>query len=225
MAPPPPATQKARRPGRPRGDSGAGLREALLDAATELAVEQGFDSVGLRAIARRAGASPGMIPYYFGDREGLYEALMERAVSRMSQQVDALLEAGDPRDTDLEDLIRLYVTAMARDPWFLQLLAREVLARPTRLREAFAKRVTESMLPIMERWVERGIETGQLRDDLDTGHTAMSIAALAVFPYLFGPVVGPRAGRKLDEEFREQLIQHNERLISTGIRARSEPSP
>ena len=48
-------------------------------AATELAVERGFEASGLREIAARAEVSPGMIAYYFGDRSGLHEAIFERA--------------------------------------------------------------------------------------------------------------------------------------------------
>jgi len=221
----PASRRKARGPGRPRGENrGATLRDALLDAATELAVERGFDAVGLRAIAERAGASPGMIAYYFGDREGLYESLFERAFARVSAQVEALLDADEARDTDLADLTRLHVTALSQDPWIPQLIAREVLARQTRLRETFAERVSQGPMSALERWIERGVAEGRLRPDLDPRLTAMSIAALSVFPYLFGPVIGSHIGLDLDEGFRDQLIAHNERLISRGIHARPEPS-
>lgn len=224
---PPSSASSSRRaprgPGRPRREhGGAALRDALLDAATELAVERGFDAVGLRAIAERAGASPGMIAYYFGDREGLYEALFERAFARVSEQVETLLDADETGENDLAEVTRLHVTALSRDPWIPQLIAREVLARRTRLRETFAERVSDGPMAAMERWIGRGIAAGRLSPDLDPQLTAMSIAAVSVFPYLFGPVVGPRIGLVLDEEFRDRLIEHNERLISCGIRARPE---
>jgi len=215
----------SRKPGRPRGEDGPDLREALLDAATELAAERGFDAVGLREIAERAGASPGMIAYYFGDRDGLYESLFERAFGRMAAQVEALLGSGDARDTDLDDLVRLHVTALASDPWIPQLIAREVLGRKTRMRELFAKRVSEGPVRVTRRFIEEGIAAGHLRADLDPMLTSMSIAATSIFPYLFGPIVGPSVGLTLDDALRDRLIAHNQRLLSHGIRARPERTP
>jgi len=218
--------RRPRKPGRPRAEAGgAALREALLDAATELAVERGFDAVSLREIAGRAGASPGMIAYYFGDRDGLYESLFERAFGRVSEQVEALLADESAGDTNLEELSRVHVTALSRDPWIPQLIAREVLARHTRIRDLFAQRVSEGPIRAVTRWIEAEIAAGRLRADLDPQLTAMSIAALALFPYLFGPIVGPAIGLELDDALRDQLIEHNQRLVSHGIRARPEPSP
>jgi AcrR family transcriptional regulator len=218
--------KKPRKPGRPRGEAGgAAIREALLDAATSLSIERGFDAVGLREIAQRAGASPGMIAYYFGDRDGLYEALFERAFTRMSEQVEALLTRTDANDTDLEELTRLHVTALSQDPWIPQLIAREVLAKQTRMRDMFAKRVTEGPMRAIRVWIENEVAAGRLRADLDPQLTSMSIASLAIFPYLFGPIVGPYVGLELDDDLRDRLIAHNQNLISHGIRARPERSP
>ena len=222
MASPPPT--RPRKPGRPRGEDAAALRESLLDAATELAVERGFEAVGLREIADRAGASPGMISYYFGDRDGLYESLFERAFSRMADQVEALVSSSDARDADIDELTRVHVTALSRDPWIPQLLAREVLAKHTRMRELFSKRVSEGPMRAVAQWIETDIGKGRLRPDLDPQLTAMSIAALAVFPYLFGPIVSSALGLEFDDAMRDRLIAHNQRLISHGIRAHPERS-
>ena len=89
MAPASSDTAPARRPGRPRQDDprAAEVRERLLDAATELTLEHGFDNCGLREIAARAEVSSGMIAYYFGDRRGLYDAMFTRALERVGAQV------------------------------------------------------------------------------------------------------------------------------------------
>jgi AcrR family transcriptional regulator len=223
--PRPAPVRKARKPGRPRSEAGPDLRETLLDAATELALERGFEAVGLREIAQRAGASPGMIAYYFGDRDGLYESLLERAFARVTDQVEALLARQDAKETDLDALVSLHVTALSSEPWIPQLVAREVLGRRTRMREVFAKRVAEGPMRVLRRFIEDGIEAGNLRSDLDPELTAMSISATTIFPYLFGPIVGPALGLDFGESLRDRLIAHNQRLLSHGIRARPERSP
>ncbi|MCJ7600062.1 MAG: TetR/AcrR family transcriptional regulator, partial [Desulfobulbaceae bacterium] len=49
-------------------------REALINAAGELAAEVGFASVSTRAIAVLAKENAGSIHYHFGSKEKLFEA-------------------------------------------------------------------------------------------------------------------------------------------------------
>ena len=49
-------------------------KEALINAAGELAAEKGFASVSTRAIALRADENVGSIHYHFGSKEKLFEA-------------------------------------------------------------------------------------------------------------------------------------------------------
>lgn len=61
-------------------DKAARRREAFLRAARELFLEQGYDGVGIGAIIARAGGSKATLYAQFGNKEGLYRALMEETV-------------------------------------------------------------------------------------------------------------------------------------------------
>jgi AcrR family transcriptional regulator len=71
------ATRAARRPGRRPYDAGAS-REALLDAASALFDERGYDAATIREIGQRAGVDAALIARYFGGKEGLYLATLTR---------------------------------------------------------------------------------------------------------------------------------------------------
>jgi AcrR family transcriptional regulator len=68
-------------------------RDAMLDAAEELAVEGGVKAVTIRAVAERAGISNGAIYHAFGSRGGLVGRAWVRAARRFltlqKQAVDA----------------------------------------------------------------------------------------------------------------------------------------
>ncbi len=215
-----------RRPGRPRSaDADHGeVAERLLDAATELAVEQGFDACGLREIAARAEVSSGMISYYFGDRQGLYEAMFQRAFDRISSKVDALM--ADPSiggDDRLDELVRLHVATIAADPWLPRLLIREVLAETeSSLKTELASRVGQGPMKLMIDWIKEEQKRGVLRSDLDPRMMAMTLASLSAFPFVMLPIIGKEIGLTLDETFPDRLIEHNQRLLARGIRAISE---
>lgn len=63
--------------GRRRHDAHAS-REALLDAADALFEERGYDAATVRDIGERAGVDAALIARYFGGKEGLYLATLER---------------------------------------------------------------------------------------------------------------------------------------------------
>ena len=215
-----------RRPGRPRSeasDAGA-VRDRLLDAATELAVEQGFEACGIREIASRAQVSSGMIAYYFGDRRGLYEAMFERAIDRVAEQVRILMEDPGRSDGDrLDEFVRIQVAAIAADPWLPKLIVREVLAQgDSSSREKFVRIVGRGPLMLVVRWLEEEQEKGAMRGDFDPRMMAMTIISLSAFPFLMLPIMGGEIGIELDETFPDRLIRHNQDLIARALRARTE---
>lgn len=63
----------------PTGDA---TRRALLDAATALFAEQGYDRTTVRAIAERAGVNQALLFRYFGNKEAVFaRAAAERALA------------------------------------------------------------------------------------------------------------------------------------------------
>ncbi|MDX6682091.1 MAG: hypothetical protein QOG94_2130 [Solirubrobacteraceae bacterium] len=53
-------------------------RQALLEAADALFYERGYGAATVRDIGDRAGVDPALIARYFGSKEGLYLATLER---------------------------------------------------------------------------------------------------------------------------------------------------
>lgn len=59
-----------------RTHDAAASRQALLDAATVLFEERGYEAATVREIGERAAVDPALIARYFGGKEGLYLAVM-----------------------------------------------------------------------------------------------------------------------------------------------------
>lgn len=56
----------------PRGRNAAATKQAILDSARWCFANEGYDQVGVRDIAARAGADPALVNRYFGSKEGLF---------------------------------------------------------------------------------------------------------------------------------------------------------
>lgn len=69
------------------------LRAALIEAAVQLIEEQGVDQLSVRAVAKRAGVSPGAPFRHFATRTALLTAVAEQAAERLRLQVQAAVQA------------------------------------------------------------------------------------------------------------------------------------
>ena len=91
----------------------------ILDAAEAAFADFGFGGASLRAIAREAGVNQAMIAYYFGSKEGLFEAVIRRRADPINRQreatLDSLLARGDPSVEALMDAFIRPAMELARD--------------------------------------------------------------------------------------------------------------
>ena len=82
------------------GPRGRARRKALLDAAAALFMEKGFEKTTLTDIISRAGGSRATLYEHFGDKEGLFRAMMEENSARIQEGLAAIQadEQAPPED-------------------------------------------------------------------------------------------------------------------------------
>jgi AcrR family transcriptional regulator len=73
-----PSTALSAPPGGRRRHDAQATRQALLEAADALFDERGYDAATVRDIGERAGVDAALIARYFGSKEGLYLATLQR---------------------------------------------------------------------------------------------------------------------------------------------------
>jgi AcrR family transcriptional regulator len=107
-------------------------RARLLRAAGEVFAEVGYQAATIRAICARAGANVAGIHYHFGDKLGLYTALLQRAAEESDDYRADATGAATP-----EDALRQFVRGMLRRlsqkdrlGWYARMMAHE-LVQPT----------------------------------------------------------------------------------------------
>ena len=66
-------------------------RDALITAALDLVAEGGPQAATVRAIADRAGVTPGLIRHYFASKEDLTRAAFRRLMERMIDDTASVL--------------------------------------------------------------------------------------------------------------------------------------
>ena len=82
-------------------------RQALLDHATNVFAERGFDSASVREITRRAETNQAAINYHFGGKGSLYLEVLKLAVSALGDA--SLLDEDTIERVSRDEAVRLFI--------------------------------------------------------------------------------------------------------------------
>jgi AcrR family transcriptional regulator len=94
-----PPTEGALRPrstrGRPSGERPS-TRDALLDAAEAIMLDEGYAAVTTRRVAAKAGTDKALVYYYFGTMDDLFIALFRRTAEQGAEWLGHALASRQP---------------------------------------------------------------------------------------------------------------------------------
>lgn len=214
-----PKNRLRRRPGRPRGEAHSeAIRAALLKAARQLFAQRDFKAASVREIAAAARVNPAMIHYHFGDKDGLYRAMLQETIGPVLQKVQDLMNHGGRRsETSIHDALEAVMTMLAHEPWVARLIVREVLAEEGPFRELFIREFAAKGGGRVPQLLEREMTHGRIRKDLDPVLGALSFMSMALFPFIALPVAEKLFGVRLTDAFTRRLVEHSTRLFYEGV--------
>ena len=135
--------------------------DAILEAAARIIASGGLAAYNTNAVAERAGVSIGSLYQYFGSKDALMAALIERQQAQQLASVATAISAF-PADASLESIVRALVRAAMQhhhdDPLLASAIDHEELRLP--LDDRIAPYLEQSgalVVALLERFVE---ETG-----------------------------------------------------------------
>ena len=216
-----PKTRAHRRsPGRPSAEDQPGTRDVLLETAAKLFAERGATEVSLRLLANEAGVTPAMVHYYFGSKDGLYDAMLERTFAEILVGVRAIAKRTDVDAGErLAALLAVMTSTFLAKPWIPSLVVREVLSEGGRFRERFIEDYASHMATLLPGLLQSEIDEGRLRPDLDSKLAFMSLMGLVLMPFVARPVIERVLEVDYDEAFVRSFAEHTRELFLRGASA------
>jgi len=180
------STSSARRKAAPRAPATRrdpeGTRRKILQAATEEFGRHGFGGARVERISARARTVDRMLYYYFGSKEGLFRAVLEKCYEDLGQAEQALNLRSTPPLEGMKALVAFTWDYYLRNPAFVRILNSENLHRGEHLRRA--QRVSTLAFPllsILEDILARGAREGVFREGVDSLQVYITIAAVGYF--------------------------------------------
>jgi len=222
----------ARGPG--RTPAAEDQRERLLDAAVTLFAEHGIAATQVKAIAARAGVTPALVHYYFGDRGRLLDAVAEE---RLGPLVDRVFAPTEPDDANtgaaapdaaadpaalLAGIAERLIRAAVATPWFPALWVREIVTGEGQLRERVMQRFGLQRLGVVVAALSAARERGRIDAALAPPLLMVSVIGLALLPLATGHIWRRLPGA--DAVDVHAMVAHARALLTHGIRPAERPS-
>jgi TetR/AcrR family transcriptional regulator len=196
-------------------------REAILMAAQKEFTAKGLSGARVDQIARGARANKRMIYHYFGSKEGLYLAALERVYEDLRGTESTLDLAHLEPEKAIQRLVEFNFDYSRTHPELISMLNNENLHRARYLRTS--KKVRDLHSPfvrMIDGILKRGVAKGVFRPGLDPVDLYITIAAVGYFYLSNNWTLSAIFGRDLGTDAAcRRRRQHNVDIILNAIRA------
>jgi AcrR family transcriptional regulator len=156
-------------------ERGRATRELLIEIATPLFAERGYEDTSIEAVLRDSGVSRGAIYHHFSGKEGLFEAVYEAVEARLDREIAAATQ-------DLDDPVAVLRVGcltwirLAGDPVVQRIL---LIDAPAVLGwQRWRELEEQHALGVMKLALQAVSEAGRLPAELVTPFAHMLLAAI-----------------------------------------------
>ncbi len=186
-------------------------RARILGAATAEFASRGFKGASMDAIAARTNTTRALINYYFGGKEQLYLAVLERVYAEIrAAEIELDLDHLPPVEA-IRCIVEFTYNYYVEHEDFVRLVVAENQAKGRHMKKSPALRtVNRPIVDTLGAVIARGQADGSFRADVDPIDVHMSIAALGMFnvtnQYTFGAIFQRAMGAKGDVPRRRRMV-------------------
>ncbi len=209
------------RPGsrRPKRDAER-TKASILAAATKEFASHGLGGARVDRIALRAKTNKRMLYYYFGGKETLFLAVLERAYEHIRGEEQELHLTELPPDKGVRRLIAFTWDYYLAHPEFMSLLNTENLHGAAHLKRSRKVRAMHSpLVATLSEVLARGVREGVFRRGVDPIQLYVSIAALGYFYMSNRHTLSTIFGRNLmSAAAKAERLAHIDQLVLGALR-------
>lgn len=152
----------------------------ILDAATEIFAESGFEGARVDEIAKRAGVNKAMIYYRVGDKEALYSTVLHNLFGNIANRISRDIHEDQSPEDKLKTYIKNFIENMELHPYLPFMMMREITSGGKHFTETVARDLM-SILLTLKKILREGIEKKYFIDTDPLVIHMMIVAPLVFF--------------------------------------------
>jgi AcrR family transcriptional regulator len=190
------------------------VSRAILDAARDLFVAEGYQNVSIRKIADRIEYSPAAIYSYFPSKDDIFFALAEEGFRRLDLKIRDLPPSDDPLEDMRQCWWAYYEFSREHREFFELMFVDRSVPQITEQWPGMA--VVNDMLAVAARRIQRCVDVGIFAPGTDA-----MVAMHLVWGALTGPAVIGSGSRLAPGEDPDALARDVLELVIAGLRTGS----
>jgi len=157
-------------------------REDILEAATEEFADKGLSGARIDTIAEHTSTSKRMIYYYFGSKDALYRAVLQREYMRIRYAEAAIALDQLAPEKAVAEIVRQSFDSHMQRPEFIRLVMNENIHYAEHLKQVKGlHRLNKAMLESLSEVIARGVKSGVFRRGIDALDLHINITALCFY--------------------------------------------
>ena len=155
------------------------VRTQILQEATRLFANQGFDGTSIRAISDEVGIAKPSLLYHFPSKDELRRVVLEQVFSHWNEVLPELLKVATSGEGRFESLMTEILSFFLADTNRAKLLTREMLDRPDEINEQL-RTFLSPWMRLMADYIRRGQEEGIIYEDVDPDSYILQVIQMVV---------------------------------------------
>lgn len=182
-------------------------KEHILNVAEKVFAEYGYEGASTRLLASEAGVNMAMLNYYFGSKDGLLKAVLERRIASLRAALEVVRDEQISSWEKITKIIEVYLNRVLSNNCFHRLIQRELsLAQRSELSEFISDNVLMN-LHVIRDVLEEGIQNGSFRQ-VDVEMTIAGILGTKYYIVNSSQVASKLLGKDAqDQDVMEQEIK------------------
>src|SRR5688572_22184523 len=161
-------------------------KKRILDAAEAEFARKGYDGTRLRDVALAVGVHHALLHHYFKDKEGLFRAVLERAIESVSSRAFAVLRSPGDLSALTENFVETLVDFLAENKHLALILHFASLDEGSpaySICEEIGFRLVQPLVDATATALRAGQTAGTIRDDIDPKSIVIAGLGMVAFPY------------------------------------------
>lgn len=202
-------------PGYEPRERGLRRRDLFLDAALAVFIERGYEAASLQEIVTRAGGSLATLYRLFGNKEGLFQAVIQRKSESVFGGITVPEQTNEPPQELLFRLgCRLLDLVLSGDAIGVYRLIIAEGAKNPRLREIFMELAPQRIYKFLTDYFNLQIKAGRFRH-CDPALAAVQFVEMIKGDYYMRGLLGVEI--KLSKQQRQRVVRHAVDVFLHGV--------
>ncbi len=169
-----------------------------------------------RLVSQRAGVSSSLIRYYFGNKEGLFEVVIQELASPMYEQTQKVME-----NANYDSFVEMYsvlFNQLVKQPQLPKLLSQFMLLPASDSKRQIVEQIIIDRSNALHDVIFGKLtKANVLRDDMDPKLCRLSWVSLMMYPFMMPRALFETNKIEIGENFFATLLEHNIKLMSQGF--------